>query len=108
MSVTFSSVTLPRCQEEEHGIEVRISESMLISGKNSIQASSYYGYNPTFTCIGTATERDALLGVIGSAGALVINGSSHANMYIKSFGPARMNPMSSYFTFQISFVKEAT
>ena len=113
MSVTFgasssSMVTLPRCQEEEHGYNVLTNETVLLSGKISVQASTVYGYNPTFTCVGTATERDSLVALIGSSGTLVINGTTHESMYIKSFGPAQMHPMSSYFTFRISFVKETT
>jgi hypothetical protein len=105
MTVTFAGITLPRCQEEAPGYDVRLGENLLMTGELSIQPSTIYGYNPTFKCVGTATERDSLLAVIGSVGTLIINTSSHASMYIKSFGPAQAVPMSSYYTFQISFIR---
>jgi hypothetical protein len=105
MSVSFGGATVPRCQQETHGFDIKTNDTLLLSGKHDIQSSTEYGYNPSFQCIGYSSEIDSLIALIGTVGTLVINGSSYSNMYIKTLGSLSKVSHSSYFKFEIAFVR---
>lgn len=108
MSVTFGGVTVPICQDESLGYDLVVTESVLMSGKMNVQASTYYHFTPSFQCMGVATQMTDLLAKIGTASTFVMNGTSYQNYYIKSIGPFQKVPMSSYYRFGIVFTQEHT
>jgi threonine dehydrogenase-like Zn-dependent dehydrogenase len=108
MTVTFSGTTVPIAQSEDFEPVLIVNETVVEDGKTSIQASTEYGRRYAFHCVGTSTQKDALLSLIGSAGTLVINGSSDSNYFIKAIGPFAKIPMTNYFSFDIRFVKDTT
>lgn len=109
MTVTIGGVVLPIPQMESVEYPVLINEARLYpSGKISIQASTEYGKGYQFQCVGTSTQITDLLGKVGTAGTLVINGSSYSNFFIKSFGPVTKNTMTNYYSFHISLVQDTS
>jgi len=112
MTVSFysssSSVVSFNAIEESDGYDLLVKETVLLSGDLAVDASTHRHFKPSFTCIDTSTVRAGLLALIGSSGTLVINGTSYANCYIRSFGRAEILPRSSYIRFPISFVQETT
>jgi hypothetical protein len=108
MTVTFGGVTLPIPQLQSEEYTVTCNETLLDSGKYSIQATTEYGKHFTFSCIGTSTARDDLLAKIGTSTSLVINGTTYANCYIRSLGPVEKITMTNYFTFNIAFAQDTS
>lgn len=104
----FGNVLVPICQDESLGYDLVVTESLLMSGKTNVQASTIAHHSASFQCIGVTTQITDLAALIGTPSTFVLNGSSLENFFIKSLGPAQKIQFTNYYKFGISFTKEDT
>jgi hypothetical protein len=86
MAVSFDSVTLTNPEPYTFDFQVQTADTILLSGKHSIQTTSEVGFSVTFVCH-TLTYADVtnLRAKIGSSGTLVTDDGTYTNCYISSF-----------------------
>jgi hypothetical protein len=108
MSVSFGGVTLPIPQTQSEEYPNTCNETQLYNGKYSIQASTEYAKHFAFSCVGTSSQRDALLALIGTSTSLVVGGTTHDNFFIRSFGPVEKISMTNYYSFSIAFAQDTS
>lgn len=105
MIVTFDSLPVSVIQEEEISTTWSLNETTLLSGKTYIQANSETKFGRSFQCYTESySEISSLLGKIGSAGTLIIDGTSYTNCYISPpFGYKEVIQGSGKYTYSIAF-----
>lgn len=105
MIVTFAGLPVSVIQEDEIAVSWSLNETTLLSGKTYIQANAEQKFNRSFQCYTESySEISSLLGKIGSAGTLIIDGTSYTNCYIAPpFGYKEIIKGSGKYTYSISF-----
>ena len=85
MTTTFDSVALPHASKIGEIRDVLMSETVLLSGKRSIQSSTEVGLGARYRCLTTWAEYKDILDCVGSSGSLVTEaGETYTNCYISS------------------------
>lgn len=83
-SVTFDGVVLKRPSFPSFDRSPITNETVLVSGKRAVQASTELGFKVTFTCYtNQVSDISNLREKIGRPYTLVIDGTSYTNCYIK-------------------------
>lgn len=107
MTIIYAGVTLVQPEEPDEDLEIIVTKTRLLSGKNKIQASPETGQNFKFRCHTTdLADITNLISKIGTAGTLSIDGTLYANCYIDSF--KKINEGNGNYTYEISFVRDTT
>ena len=104
-TVTFDDAAVSVIREDEISVSWTLTDTTLLSGKTAIQASSETKFDRTFQCYTeNYSEISALLGKIGRAGTLVIDGTTYTNCYIAPpFSYKEVIKGSGKYTYTISF-----
>ena len=93
VEITFGSVTMmgddrvPVVGKRHGSIKVQTRDTLLLSGKHSIQANTNYGWRESYSCFGPWASLVALMALIGYRQTLTISGTpagtlTYANCYI--------------------------
>lgn len=83
-AVTFGGSTVSVTRRGDIEVDAPFNETTLLSGETYIQASSKQKFVRKFECYTESfTEISTLMGYIGQAKTLVIDGVSYTNCYIK-------------------------
>lgn len=108
MVVTFDGVELKEASKLSNTYPVLANETILLSGKRAIQASSEYGFAATYSFLGTWSEVTAILQKVGTSGSLVDNQTTTTTCYI--YGDIKIEETDSpgYFTCQIGFRQDTS
>jgi hypothetical protein len=86
MSVTFDSVALKNPEPFDIDRQVLINETVLLSGKRSIQGSSETALYVTFSChTDTYSDVTSLKAKIGTEASLVIDSTTYTKCHISSW-----------------------
>jgi hypothetical protein len=86
MSVTFDSVALRNPEPFDIDRQVNISDTVLLSGKHSIQGSSETAVSLTIKChTDTYSDVTSLRAKIGTKASLVIDSTTYTQCYISSW-----------------------
>lgn len=103
MSVTFDGVELLHASKLVNTIPVLANETILLSGKRSIQSNANYGFAANYTFLGTFAQVTALLAKVGSPYTLIDNQETHTTCYI--YGDIRITETDSpdYFLCEMGF-----
>lgn len=103
MAVTFDTVTLIDASKLSNTYPVLANETVLLSGKRAIQASTEYGFSAIYSFLGTWSQVAAILAKVGAAGTLTDNETSYTNCYI--YGDIKIEETDSpgYYTCQVGF-----
>ena len=86
MTVTFDSITLQNPEPFEIDRQVLINDTVLLSGKHSIQDSTETAISCTIRCsTETASHVSDMRAKIGTEGSLVVDGTTYTKCHISSF-----------------------
>ena len=108
MTVTFGSVLLPEASKLMETPEVILKETLLLSGRKSIQASTYTGFGASYSCVGTWDQYQDLLDEVGSSGTLTTEaGESYTKCYISSIKVAETDAPG-YYEIKLEFRQDTT
>lgn len=107
MSVVFDTITLANPSPFDVEWPVLINESVLLTGKRSVQASSESAIRVTFKCFpASASDVSAIKGKIGAAYTLTIDGTSYTKCYISTF--SYYETMPGQYTYTVGFIQDTT
>lgn len=107
MTVVFDSVTLPNPSPFDVEVSVLINESVLLTGKRSVQASTATAIRVTFKCFpASASDVSTMKGKIGTSGTLSIDGTLYAKCYISTF--SYYETMPGQYTYTVGFIQDTT
>ena len=105
MAVTFAGVTLdsPSPYNKKH--VVQLSDTVLLSGKHSIQTSTEHALDVSFVCFADSSANiTSLLAKVGASGELVVGSDAGRVCYISSLSEIEDPP--NYWRYSISFAEE--
>jgi len=106
-AVTFDSVTLVNPEPFERNINPIASQTILLSGKRSVQMTTETALSISFRCstetYSNVTDLEAKIGVQKT---LTINGTNFTKCVISSFRKREWFP--GYWTYEVSFVQDTT
>lgn len=90
---------------------IQIKDTLLLSGKHSIQTNVNYGWTESYDCMGTFADYLALLGMIGQKLTLVVSGTpagtlTYTKCAISGAGGLRESDNPGYYYWTVSFVQE--
>jgi len=106
-SVTFDGVDLIRPSFPEIDRSPITNETILVSGKRSVQSTSELGFKVTFRCWTTdPSDISNLRSKIGSSHTLVIDGTSYTNCYINRWVETKVDDLN--WAYSVGFVRETT
>jgi hypothetical protein len=114
---TFGSVTLagaaktPTAGKREGVVRVTVKDTVLLSGKHSVQTNVNSAYNETVKCFGTWSDFVALIGLIGTKNTLTISGTpagtlTYTNCAIGGDISYNDTDNPGYYQFTVKFVQE--
>lgn len=102
MTVSFDSVELIRPQPYNVSYDVMANETVLLSGKRSVQSTAEYGYKVTYVCFTDASANVTnLLAKVGTEYSLVDDYGTR-NAYISAFSVVEDPP--DHWTYTVSFI----
>jgi len=105
MTITFDSVELKNPEIFSKAWGVITNQTLLLSGKRSVQASSELAIGVSFGCrTGTYSDVSNLRAKIGSAYSLVIDSDTYTNCYISSFTEREWYP--DEWEYDVTFVRD--
>jgi hypothetical protein len=105
MTTTFGGVSLPAASKISESPQVALTDTLLLSGKHSIQTNPNMGFGAAYRCFGTWAQYQAILGLVGQSGTLVTEQTSYTLCYIASIKTLESdNP--GYFYFDVEFKRE--
>ena len=106
MTVTFGGVTLVDASKTKTGYQVQTKDTVLLSGRHSVQSSPQVGRTWSYSAFGTEGDVASLMGMVGYPHTLVINGTPYTKCYIS--GEVSVdesdNPLWVHYT--VTFVQE--
>ena len=114
-TITFGSLTLmsaanmlPVAGKRAISNPVTIEDTVVLSGKHSIQTNANYGWEETYGCMGTYTTYLALLALVGQKLTLSVSTipESHTNCAIKSLSSITETDDPNYYYWTVGFVQE--
>ena len=108
VQVTFDGLPVSVLREHEIVVSAPFSETILLSGKVSIQALSEKRFARSYECYTEdMNEISNLLTKLGSAGDLVIGSETYSNCYIQPpFTYKEIIGGSGKYTYTINFVRD--
>jgi len=117
VTVTFGSLTLqganktPTVGKRTGVVKVTTKDTLLLSGKHSVQTNVNSAYNDTLTCFGSWADLVALIGMIGTKNTLTISGTpagtlTYTNCVIGGDISYQETDNPGYFQFSVRFVQE--
>jgi len=108
MTTTFGGVTLPYASKIGEENDVLIKETVLLSGKRSIQTNPNAGLGTKYQCLGTWAQYTAIRSMIGSSGSLVTEaGETYTKCYISSLMVRETDGPGDY-QFEVGFRQDTT
>jgi len=108
MTTTFNSVPLPNASKISGEVGALINETVLLSGKHSIQATTGTGFGATFRCFGTWAQFEAIIALIGSPYTLITATETYYKCYISGDVKVEESDNPSWFYFDVSFRQDTT
>lgn len=106
-SVTFDGVVLVKPSFPEFNRSPITNETVLVSGKRSVQSSSELGFRVVFACWTTdLTDISNLRAKIGSPYSLVIDEVTYTNCYIDRWSERKVDDVN--WTYTVGFVRQTT
>ena len=104
-AVTFDSITLQKPSPYRPDYDVKATETVLLSGKRSVQSTTEVGYKISFSCqTGTYSNVTDLSAKIGLEKTLVDDFGSHTKSYISAFTVVEILP--DVWEYEVSFVQQ--
>lgn len=104
-TVTFDSITLIRPSPISKMPQIQIGDTVLLSGKHSIQSSTETALSVSFSCFtDTYTDVSNLFAKVGTVYALVIGSDASRNAYISSWSEIEDPP--GWWTYTVGFKEE--
>lgn len=106
-SVTFDGIQLRRPSFPEFDRSPITNETILVSGKRSVQSTPELGFKVTFRC--WTTDRSDIIDLrakIGSPYTLVVDGTSYTNCYINRWVETKIDDIN--WAYSVGFVRETT
>jgi len=105
MATTFNSIPLPNASKIKHRNPIAIRDSLMLDGKHMIQVNSNMGFEADYRCLGTWTQYEVVLALVGTAYSLITENETYTNCYISVSDPTESdNP--GYFYFDVSFKRD--
>lgn len=106
MTVSFGGVVLVEASKTKTEYTVQSKDTVLLSGKHSIQSNANAGKGWTYECLGTDGDVLSLIGMIGAPHTLTIGTTSHTKCYISGNVSVQESDNPNYVTYTVSFVQE--
>ena len=93
-SVVYGGVTLTAPSPIAPGYDIRANTKVLLTGKQKVFATAYYGTTYRFVCFPSSyAQISALLAMIGTGTTLTVNGDSlSGDWYIRYLKPQEVTP----------------
>ena len=86
MTITFTGVELKNPEPFDIDPQVQIADTILLSGKHSMQSSSETALSATIKChTETISDVTNLRAKIGTEGSLIIDGTTYTKCHISSW-----------------------
>lgn len=105
MAITFDGVELKNPEPFDRDDDVITKETVLLSGKRSVQSTAEIGLHISFRCMSTAhTDVTNLRAKIGIKASLVIGSDTHTNCYISGFKEREDPP--GVWSYEVGFIRE--
>lgn len=106
--ITFDGVELKNVAPFDLAPKINTTDTLLASGKHSVQTSTETGFAPSFDCV-TQDYADitAILGKIGVIGPLVIDGVEHPKCAIRD-GMSIKQVASNVWKYTVPFVEDTS
>jgi len=106
-SVTFDGVNLSRPSFPEFHRSPITNETVLVSGKRSVQSTDELGFRVTFRCwTNDQSDISNLRAKIGSPYTLVVDGVSYTNCYISRWTETKVDDLN--WAYSVGFVRDTT
>lgn len=104
-AVTFDSIVLQKPAPYTPSYDVKATETVLLSGKRSVQSTAEVGYKISFSCFTeTYSNVTDLSAKIGLEKTLVDDFGSHTKCYISAFSVVEDPPGS--WTYTVGFIAD--
>lgn len=107
MTVTFDSVELKNPEPFDIDRQVLISDTVLLSGKHSIQSTTETAIEATIKCHSdTIGDVTSLRAKIGTEGSLVVDGTTYTKCHISSW--SNIEWASNQWEYSVGFKQDTT
>jgi len=87
---------------------VQTKDTVLLSGKHSVQSNPNAGRGWTYSCFGSESDILSLMGMIGTSHTLVIGSESFAKCYIDGDVEIQESDNPNWVEFTVTFVQDTT
>jgi hypothetical protein len=106
MAITFDGVTLVNPSPYTPDYQPQTKETILLSGKSSVQSSTELGYHVSYSCFtSTYSNVTDLRAKIGTKYSLVDDYGTR-NAYISSFNVTKINSNPDFWRYEVSFIAD--
>ena len=108
MTITFDGVTLVNPSTYTPDYQPRTKETILLSGKSSVQSSTELGYHVSYSCFTpTYSNVTDLRAKIGTKYSLVDDyNAGGINAYISAFSVTKIVSTPDYWRYNVSFIAD--
>jgi uncharacterized protein YaiE (UPF0345 family) len=87
---------------------VNTKDTILLSGKHSVQSNVNYGFGATFDCFGSESDVNDIVGMIGSSQTLTIGTTAYTKCYITGNIEVQESDNPDWVYYSVGFVQETS
>lgn len=106
--IAFAGVILPNPSKIRYDYPTVVTDTVLLSGEHSVQATEEYGFKVSMECFGFSSDVAAILGKVGIRGTLVLREAVYTDCFLTDGIRVDETDDSIYYRYAITVVRETT